>query len=144
MAVKPIPEGRHTVTPYLMVEGAGRLIDFVKSAFHAKELERHDGPGGAVMHAEVRIGDSVLMLADANEKHPATRSAIHLYVNDVDATHASALKAGAVSTMAPATQFYGDRSGGVRDAFGNTWWIATHVEDVPPAELERRMKAQKM
>ena len=138
MAVKPIPDGYHTVTPYLIVDRAAELIDFTKRAFGAEEMFRMPGPGGAIMHAEIRIGDSVVMLSDASTENPSTSTMIHLYVEDVDAVYQRAVEAGASSLREPENQFYGDRSGGVKDAFGNQWWLATHVEDVSPEELQRR------
>ncbi|MDQ3894827.1 MAG: VOC family protein [Actinomycetota bacterium] len=138
MAVKPIPDGYHTVTPYLIVGRAAELIDFTKRAFGAEEMFRMPGPGGAIMHAEIRIGDSVVMLSDASTENPSTSTMIHLYVEDVDAVYQRALEAGASSLREPENQFYGDRSAGVKDAFGNQWWLATHVEDVSPEELQRR------
>ncbi|HJQ25373.1 MAG TPA: VOC family protein [Blastocatellia bacterium] len=143
MAVKPIPEGYHTVTPYLVVEGAAKLIDFLKAAFGAQEVFRMPGKDGTVGHAEVRIGDSMIMLADAQAGYPARPSMICLYVEDVDATYQRALEAGATVVRELADQFYGDRSGGVQDASGMQWWISTHIEDVPPEELARREAALK-
>lgn len=143
MAVNPIPEGYHTVTPYLVVEGAARLIDFMKEAFGAAEVFRMPGKDGTVGHAEVRIGDSMIMLADAGGEHRARPSMICLYVEDVDATYQKAIAAGATSLSEPANQFYGDRSGGVTDASGMHWWVSTHVEDVTPDELARRAAAHK-
>jgi uncharacterized glyoxalase superfamily protein PhnB len=143
MAVAAIPAGYHTVTPYLMVQDAARTIDFVVQAFGAVERGRHLTPDGRVMHAEVLIGDSIVMLGEASGAWQPTHSSLHLYVPDVDAAYASALAAGAASIREPADQFYGDRSGGVEDADGNQWWMATHVEDVSPAEMERRMRAQR-
>ncbi len=136
--VKPIPDGYHTVTPYLIVDRAAELIDFTKRAFGAEEMFRMPGRGGAIMHAEIRIGDSVVMLSDASTENPSTSTMIHLYVEDVDAVYQRALEAGASSLREPENQFYGDRSAGVKDAFGNQWWLATHVEDVSPEELQRR------
>ena len=138
MAVQPIPEGYSTVTPYLIVEGADTLLDFVKRAFGAEQRFRMDRADGTVGHAEVTIGNSVVMLAEAGEEWTAMPGGIHLYVEDCDTTYGRALDAGATSLQEPANQFYGDRSGGVRDPAGNVWWITTHVEDVPPDELERR------
>lgn len=138
MAVKPIPEGFHTVTPYLMVEGASKLIDFLRRAFEAKEIYRQNMPDGTVMHAQVRIGDSMLMMSDATSQHKPMPSMIYLYVEDVDAVYNRALKAGATSLRKPTDEFYGDRSGGVKDQFGNQWWIGTHIEDVSPEEVEKR------
>lgn len=138
MPVKPVPDGYHTVTPYLIVPGAAKLIEFMKQAFGAKETERMPQPDGTIMHAEVRIGDSVVMLADAGGQFKPRPAAIHLYVNDADATYKRALQAGATSLREPADQFYGDRSAGVADPVGNHWWIATHKEDVPREELAKR------
>jgi PhnB protein len=140
MAVKPIPDGFHSVTPELNVQGAAKLIDFLKQAFGAEEIMRMPGPGGGVMHAEVRIGDSVLMLADAM-RDPPMPSSLFLYVKDVDAAHRKAVQAGATSVMEPADMFWGDRFSRVKDAFGNFWGIATHKEDVPPEEMPKRAAA---
>jgi PhnB protein len=137
MTAKPIPDGYHTVTPYLIVKGAAQLIDFLKAAFGAQETFRMPGPEG-IMHAEVRIGDSVVMMSDAMGEYGPMPTMIHLYVEDVDAAYKRALQAGATPVQELKDQFYGDRAGGVRDAFGNLWFIATHVEDVPFEELERR------
>lgn len=142
MAVKPIPEGYHSVTPYLVVEGAGALIDFAKQALDAEETFRMPGPQGQIMHAELRLGDSMVMLADASgADNPPMPAMIHLYVPDVDSYYKRALAAGATSLREPADQFYGDRSAGVQDKFGNRWWLATHVEDVPADEMEKRAAA---
>jgi uncharacterized glyoxalase superfamily protein PhnB len=141
MAVKPIPDGYHTVTPYLTVQGVPKLLDFLKQAFAAQEIERMTQPDGTIGHAEVRIGDSVVMMGEASDEWKPMPGAIYLYVNDADAVYQRALQAGAISTMEPADQFYGDRSAGVKDPSGNYWWIATHKEDVPPEELKRRAAA---
>ena len=141
MAVKPIPDGYHSVTPYLVVPGVARLIEFLKQAFGAIETERHARPDGAIMHAEVRIGDSVVMMGEPSGPYPAMPACVYLYVSDADATYKRAIEAGATSLMEPADQFYGDRHGGVKDPSGNTWWIATHQEDVSPEEMARRAKA---
>lgn len=138
--VKPIPDGYHTLTPYLTVRGAAQLIDFLKQAFDAKEHSRSARPDGTVMHADLQIGDSHLMVSEATEQWKAKETGLYLYVPDTDATYRRALEAGATSLMEPADQFYGDRNAGVQDAFGNSWWIATHVEDVAPEEMERREK----
>jgi uncharacterized glyoxalase superfamily protein PhnB len=138
VTVKPIPDGYHAVTPYLTVDGAETLLEFVKKSFDAEETVRMPGPGGRIGHAEVRIGDSVVMLADAWEESPAIQSTLHLYVEDADATYRRALEAGGESLREPEDQFYGDRVGGVRDPVGNTWWISTHVEDVSEEEMRRR------
>ena len=137
--VKPIPEGYHTITPYLVVDGAEKIIRFMKEAFGAQPLfEPMMRPDGKVMHAEFKIGSSILMIADASERAKATSTMLYLYVPDVDAVYQKALKAGATSMMEPTNQFYGDRSGGVIDSAGNRWHIGTHVEDVSPAELKKR------
>jgi len=138
MAVKPIPDGYHSVTPYLVVQGVAKLIDFLKQAFDAKEIERMAGPDGSVMHGEVRIGDSVVMMGEAWGESKPIAAALYLYVNDTDVTYRRALQAGATSLREPADQFYGDRSGGVKDPAGNQWWIDTRKEDVSPEELARR------
>lgn len=136
--VKPIPEGYHTVTPYLVVEGANRLLAFLEAAFGAKVLYRTDRPDGEIAHAEIQIGDSRVMLSGSQPQWPALPCALYLYVEDCDALYAQALAAGAKSTQEPADMFYGDRHGGVIDPSGNQWWIATHIEDVGPEELDRR------
>jgi len=141
VAVKPIPDGYHTVTPYLTVEGVAKLIDFVKQAFGATEVERMARPDGTIGHAEVRIGDSIIMMGEATAQWKPMPGTIYLYVDDTDTTYKRALQAGATSLMAPADQFYGDRNAGVKDASGNVWWIATHKEDVSREELTKRMKA---
>jgi PhnB protein len=138
MAVKPIPEGYHSVTPYLVVPGASKLIDFLKQAFEAEETERVASPDGTIMHAEVRIGDSIIMMGDAMGEFTPMPGMIYLYVNDADATYQRALRAGATSMREPENQFYGNREAGVKDELGNIWWIATHIEDVSPEELKRR------
>ena len=139
MAVKPIPEGYHTVTPYLVVDGAEKVIRFMKEAFGAQPVfEPMMRPDGKVMHAEFKIGDSVVMISDASERAKATSTMLHLYVPNVDAVYEKAVKAGGTSVMEPSDQFYGDRSGGVKDPAGNQWHIGTHVEDVAPAELKKR------
>ena len=144
--VVPIPAGYHSVTAYLAVSDGGRAIDFYKKAFAAKELLRMAGPGGKVGHAEVRIGDSHVMLADEHpnmgflgpQSRGGTTVQLHLYVKDVDATVEKALAAGATLKRPLQNQFYGDRTATVEDPFGHVWYVATHVEDVPPKEIARR------
>ncbi len=121
MTVKPIPDGFHSVTPYLIVEGVPGLIDFLKAAFDAKEIHRTDLPDGRVMHAQLQIGDSMVMMGEAMEGLPAKPASLYLYVHDADAVYKRALEAGAESLMEPADQFYGDRNAGVKDPTGNTW-----------------------
>lgn len=141
MAVKPIPDGYHSVTPYLTVQGVSKLFDFVKRAFDAKQTECITRPDGTIGHAEFRIGDSMIMAGEASDQWKAMPAAIYLYVNDTDATYRRALQAGGVSVMEPADQFYGDRNGGVKDPCGNVWWIATHKEDISPDEMKRRAES---
>ena len=116
MAAKPIPDGFHTVTPYMVVEGASKLLEFLKRAFEAKELQRMAQPDGSIMHAEVKIGDSVVMMGEARGEHKPMPCSIYLYVNDADTVYKRALQAGAASTMEPADQFWGDRTAGVKNA----------------------------
>jgi len=141
MAVKPIPEGYRSVTPYLIAQGAAKVLDFVKETFDASEIMRMPGPNGTIGHAEFRIGDSTVMISDGGEQYPPMPCSLYVYVSDVDETYKRALKAGGTSVKEPTDQFYGDRSASVKDSCGNLWGIATHVEDVTPEEIERRMKA---
>ena len=149
MATKAIPDGYRTATPYLIVAGAAEAIDFYKRAFGATELLRMADPQGRVGHAEIKIGDSVIMLAD---EHPAmgyrgprslggSSVSILLYLENVDGVFERAIRAGAKAQRAVTDQFYGDRSGTLEDPFGHVWTIATHVEDVPAEELQRRAEA---
>jgi uncharacterized glyoxalase superfamily protein PhnB len=138
MAVNPIPEGYQSVIPYMIVDGAAKLLDFLKQAFAAVEGERMTRGDGSVGHAEVRIGDSIVMVSDARAPWKPMAAALYVYVPDTDVTYRRAVEAGSESLMEPANQFYGDRTAGVKDPFGNIWWIGTHVEDVSPQELERR------
>ena len=136
---KPVPEGYHTISPYLVVDGAEKIINFMKEAFGAQVVhEPTMRPDGKIMHAELKIGESMIMIADSSERAKATSVTLYLYVPNVDAVYQKALKAGATSLMEPADQFYGDRSGGVTDPAGNRWFIGTHIEDVSPAELKKR------
>jgi PhnB protein len=149
MAVKPIPEGYHTLAPYLAVENAAHAIDYYKTAFGAKERVLMEAPGGAIGHAELEIGDSVVMLSDpfpqSSTKPPkelgGSSVSVFMYVEDVDAVVKQAVDAGATVLMEVADQFWGDRFGTVQDPFGHTWSIATHVEDVTPEEIAERAKA---
>jgi PhnB protein len=140
MKAKPIPEGFHTITPYITVHGAKNFIEFLKQAFNAEEMHSYTLPDGTVMHADIRIGNSPLMLSEASEQFKAMPCMLHLYVNDTDATYKQAIEAGAKSLREPEDQFYGDRSAGVMDNHGNMWWIATRVEDLTPTEIEERQK----
>jgi PhnB protein len=140
--VKAVPRGYHSVTPYLIVEGAPRLIQFMKQTFNAEEKEAMKGPDGRIGHAEMNIGDSVVMLADATPKYAPIASQLYVYLENVDKTFKRALEAGASPVQDPADQFYGDRTAGFKDPTGNYWWIAQRVEEVSPEEMERRMKAR--
>jgi PhnB protein len=149
MAVHHIPEGYHSVIPYLVIKGAASAIEFYKTAFNAVEVMRMPAPDGTIGHAEIKIGDSHVMLAD---EHPGmgqlspktiggTPVSIMIYVPDVDARFNAAIAGGATQLRPLEDQFYGDRSGMVTDPFGHTWMIATHVEDVTPEEMQKRMAA---
>jgi len=139
--VKPVPEGYHTVIPYIVVPDVAKLIDFTKQAFGGTEVHVSRRPDGTVMHAEIKIGDSIIMMGEGGETFKTFLAMLHLYMEDVDAVYQRAIRAGSKSLREPTDQFYGDRSGAVEDTFGNQWWIATHVEDVTPEEMDRRMKA---
>ncbi|WP_053231418.1 VOC family protein [Sandaracinus amylolyticus] len=145
-AKSAIPEGYHSVTPYLIVKGAAKAIEWYARALGANELYRMDGPGGSIVHAEIQIGDSRVMLADESPEMGATAPGslggtpvgLMLYVTDVDAVFARAVKEGAKQERPVADQFYGDRMGSMVDPFGHKWTIGTHVEDVSPEEMEAR------
>lgn len=140
MAVKSIPDGFHTVTPCLIVPEAKKLITFLQAAFDAKLKMCHQTPDGKVMHAQVTIGDSIIMMGEPPPNCAVLPAMLYLYVPDVDAVYKSAVTAGGASIKEPADQFYGDRIAGVKDAFGNQWWIATHIEDVSDEEIKRRQQ----
>ncbi len=140
-SAKPIPEGFHAVTSYLTVPGVPKLMEFLEKAFDARLIMRMDGPGGRVMHGEMKIGDSIVMMGEPQGPWQPRPCNIYLYVNDCDAVYRKAVEAGAKSINEPQDQFYGDRSAAIEDPSGNNWWIATHVEDVPPDELRKRMAA---
>jgi uncharacterized glyoxalase superfamily protein PhnB len=144
MSIKPIPEGFHAITPYLFAQGATQLIDFISAAFQGELIFQQRRPDGTVMHATMRIGDSMLMLADSTPEFDAMRSSIYLYVADCDAVYQRALDFGGVSVFPMMTLPSGERYGGIKDPCGNVWWVATHVEDVPPDEEERRWKEFQM
>jgi PhnB protein len=148
MSVKPIPEGYHSVTPYLIVRGGAAAIEYYKQAFGAVELFRIPGPGETIGHAEIRIGDSMIMLAD---EHPSmgyngpqtiggTPVSLMIYIEDVDTVFNRAIELGGTVKQAIEDKFYGDRSGTLTDPFGHIWHISTHTEDVAPEEMERRAK----
>jgi len=146
MAVRPIPEGYHTLTPYLAVEDAARAIEFYKDAFGAEEIHRMPGPDGSIAHAELQIGDSKLMLSDpfpqSNVRPPSERggptASVFMYVDDADAVFEQAKTAGATVSMPLEDMFWGDRFGSLTDPFGHVWSVATHIEDVPEAEMAER------
>ena len=150
MAVKAIPDGYYSLTPYLVITGAAAAIDFYSKVFGATEVMRMPGPGGRVMHAEIKIGNSVLMLADENPERKylspktigGTGSSVMLYTGDVDATFKKAIEAGSKADQPPTDMPWGDRMCNFTDPFGHNWAVATHTEDVSPEEMERRMKAQ--
>ena len=150
MNVKSVPAGHHTVTPYLAIQGAVRALEFYKEAFGATEKHKLMTPDGRLGHAEIGLGDSVIMLADEfpeyGGKAPPTLGGspvcIHLYVEDVDAFFKKALAAGAKERKPVMDQFYGDRSGQLEDPFGHLWWVATHTEDVAPDEMQKRVEAK--
>ena len=149
MSVRPVPEGYSTVTPYLIVTGAAEAIDYYTKVFGATELMRFPGPDGKVGHAEIKIGTSIVMLADeapdkgyrSPQSLGGSGTGIMLYVEDVDRVFERAIAAGGKTQQAVTDQFYGDRSGSLIDPFGHMWTVATHVEDVAPEEMQRRMEA---
>lgn len=149
MSVKPIPEGYHTATPYLAVDDAAEALEYYKKAFGAKERGRMEAPDGKIGHAEIQIGDSLVMLSDpfpqASTRTPkelgGTTASVFLYVENVDAFVQRAVDAGATVSMEVADQFWGDRFGTITDPFGHSWSVATHIEDVPPEEMAERAKA---
>jgi len=140
MSVRPIPDCYHTITPYLFCERLSELIEFLKIPFGAIEKGRHLSKIGRVMPAEVRIGDSIVMMGEAIEGFPPVQTSLYFYVEDTDFVYNKAIKAGGISLMEPANQFYGDRYAGVQDPSGNKCWIATQVENVSAAEMELRSK----
>ena len=140
-AVKAIPEGYHTITPYLLVDNIADYIEFLKRAFGAQEEHRTTAPDGTVMHAQVKIGDSKVMMGQSMGDWKPTFSMLYVYLADVDSAFRQAVQAGATVVQEPNNQFYGDRSGGLKDPAGNQWWLATHIEDVEPAELQKRFAA---
>jgi PhnB protein len=138
----PIPPGYHSVTPYLVVADVSKLMNFLTNAFGATERGKLVGPNGSIAHAEMWIGDSIVMMGQPESEERIKRAMLHVYVPDVDATYKQCLAAGGVSAREPQNQFYSDRSAMVLDPCGNEWHVSTHVEDVSPEEMERRMAAQ--
>jgi len=144
----PIPPGYHGLIPHVITAEAVRVIEFLKHVFGATEIYRLAGPDGRIMHAELKVRDSVVMVADGSNEWKPMPSSFVLYVENADATYRRAIEAGATSLKEPANQFYGDRSGAVKDMAGNHWWIATRIENVPPEEIKSRaetwMRQQKV
>jgi uncharacterized glyoxalase superfamily protein PhnB len=143
MPVKPIPDGYHTITPYLVIPGAAAVIEFLQKAFGAIEKHRMVEPTGRLMHAELLIGDSPLMLGEPLAGHPICTGMFYLYLPDVDATYERALAAGAQTIREPRDEFYGDRTAAVKDLAGNQWWMATHTRDVSPEEMKEHAEGRK-
>ena len=141
MAVNYIPEGYKTVTPYLAVKNVEKLMAFIQTVFDGKELLRMQGPDGKIAHAEMMIGDSKVMMGEPMNESMTMPAMLNVYVRDCDTVYKKALDAGGKSSRAPEDQFYGDRVSGVIDAFGNHWFISTHVEDVSDEETQRRAAA---
>ena len=142
LPVKSVPEGYHTVSPFMIVDGAQKVLNFLIATFDAEVRSLTKAPANAdgsrpIMNVEVRVGTSMIMLADARENVPPMPTMLYIYVEDVDAVHAKAIAAGGEEIMPPTDMFYGDRHGGVMDSAGNTWWIASHIEDLT-GELQRR------
>ena len=135
-----LPKGYHSVTPFIVVNGANNFIDFLKNEFDAKEICRYNQGNDLIIHAEVQIGDSRIMLSDVPEASNRMTYTLYVYVDDVDNSYQKALTAGANSLREPTDEFYGDRRAGVLDPFGNQWWIATRKEDIPEEELKNRMQ----
>ncbi len=140
MAVNPIPDNFPRVIPYLIVNNVSQQLDFLTKVFNAKITELMELEDGTINHAECRIGDSVIMMGKASEDYPPMPAMIYVYMEDTDDVYNKALSHGAISLVEPADQFYGDRNAGVKDPFGNSWWIATHVKDVTKEEMERMNK----
>jgi PhnB protein len=141
MPVKPVPNDCHAITPYLTVQDAGRLIEFLKNAFNGVERARFVRPDGTILHAQVRIADSLLMVGEPQGPWKPMPTMLYFYVADIDATYQRAVEAGAVSVVAPTNMFYGDRHACVKDPAGNYWWIATRIEDLSAAEMQERTTA---
>ena len=145
MSVKPIPDGYHTITPYFAVRDAAKLMDFLKRAFDAEELDRLATPDGTVMHGQMKVGDSMVMLGHVppDSNYPLMPAMLYMYVKDADAAYRKAMQAGGKSVIEPIDQFYGDRSGAVEDPAGNQWWLATRKEDLTGEELMKRASQRK-
>ena len=138
MSVKYIPEGFHTVTPFILVKGVAKMSEFLKKAFNASEHRNLALPDGTVINSEIKIGDSIIMLSEARGNFPPSPVSMYLYVSNTDDTYSQAIAAGGTSVMEPSDQFYGDRNAGIKDPFNNIWWIATHNEDISDEEMHKR------
>jgi len=143
-SVQAVPEGFHTITPYLVVDNAAGLIDFIQKAFDGKLTFITKEDDGKIMHATMKVGDSIIMISDTMEGTSAQTAMLYLYLENVDSVFKKAVQAKGITIHEPKNEFYGDRAGAIKDEWGNVWWISTHVEDVDPQELEKRAKqAQK-
>ena len=142
MSVNYQPSQYHSVTPYILLADVQGLIDFLGAAFNAEVVEKIATPDGTIMHAEVKIGDSIIMMGQPSPEFELSKSLIYVYTEDVNATYKQALEAGGTSMEEPKDQFYGDRIAAVKDPFGKLWWIATHIEDVSSEELDKRSKEE--
>ena len=140
--VSPIAPGFRSITPFLMVDGVPAFLDFLRKVFDVQVTRQYAGPNDTITHAEVRLDDSVIMIGDPMGKYPLAPAALYFYVTNVDSVYKQALDAGATSVREPNKEFYGDRVAAVKDHWGNTWWLATHVEDVGEEELQRRNAEQ--
>ena len=143
MSVKPIPEGYQNVIPFLVCTGADKVIDFCQKVFDAKVMDISKDDKGVIMHASIQIRDSAVMLSEGNEKFPAYSTMMYLYVENCDEVYKRGLDAGGKSLREPTNEFYGDRTSGFTDPSGNQWWVATHVEDVSPEEIAKKMQGNK-
>ena len=140
MSVNPIPENSHTISPYLIIKDVNRQIEFIQKAFNGDLITHLDGPEGSIIHAEVRIGDSRVMMGNSSDEYPPMPAMLYVYVENMDDVYQQALHAGGESLKEPKDQFYGDRTANVKDPFGNIWSISTHVEDVSDEEMARRLQ----
>jgi PhnB protein len=136
--VKPVPEGFHTITPYFIVDNGIKFIDFLKASFDATENHRSVTPEGRIMHAQLKIGDSFVMMGESTGEWKPMPCTIYMYIADVDSVYSKAVKAGGKTLREPTNEFYGDRICGIEDPLGNQWWIAAHIEDVSPEEMKKR------
>lgn len=145
MPVKPVPDGYHTITPYFAVPDAAKLIDFLQKAFNAEVFQKMSSPDGIVMHAQLKIGDSIVMIGQTpnDPTYKLFPAMLYMYVPDADAVFRKAVDAGGKVVLEPVDQFYGDRSGAFEDPAGNQWWISTHKEDVSEEEMMKRASQQK-